>query len=40
MVDRIRSDPAWRYREAAVEHIGPLTTPEPVAAVLLPLIDG
>lgn len=40
LVDRIRADPAWRFREAAVEHIGPLTTPEPVAEVLLPLIDG
>lgn len=39
MVDRIRTDSAWRYREAAVEHIGPLTTPGPVADVMLPLID-
>jgi pimeloyl-ACP methyl ester carboxylesterase len=39
-VDRIRADPAWRYREAAVEHLGPLTTPEPVAEALLSLIDG
>jgi hypothetical protein len=40
LVDRIRADPAWRYREAAVEHIGPLTTPAPVAEVLLPLIES
>jgi pimeloyl-ACP methyl ester carboxylesterase len=37
-VDRIKGDPAWRYREVAVAHIGPLTTPEPVAEVLLELI--
>ena len=39
-VARVRADPAWRYREVAAEHIGPLTTPAPVAEVLLPLIDG
>ena len=37
---RIRRDPAWRFREVAAEHIGPLTTPAPVAEALLPLIDS
>jgi pimeloyl-ACP methyl ester carboxylesterase len=31
---RIRSEPAWRYRELAASHIAPLTHPEEVAGLL------
>jgi hypothetical protein len=40
IIDWIKVDPAWQYREANVSHLGPLVTPEPVAIVLLDLIDG
>jgi pimeloyl-ACP methyl ester carboxylesterase len=39
-IDRIKTDPAWRYREANAPHNGPLMTPQPVAKALLDLIDG
>ena len=38
-IERIRDDPAWRYREVDVEHLGPVSTPQPVAETLLALID-
>ena len=40
IIDQIKTDPTWQYREVNVSHIGPLVTPEPVATVLLNLIDG
>ena len=37
-VRRIRSDSAWRYRELEVDHLAPVTAPEPLAQMLLSLL--
>jgi pimeloyl-ACP methyl ester carboxylesterase len=34
-LDRVRSDPAWRYREMTANHSAPITRPRETAAALL-----
>jgi pimeloyl-ACP methyl ester carboxylesterase len=36
--DRIRSEPAWRYREFAASHLAPWTAPREVAELLLEVV--
>jgi len=35
---RARSDPGWRYRELAANHVAPVTAPQETAALLLSLV--
>jgi hypothetical protein len=35
---RIRSDPTWRFRELAADHMAPVTAPRETAEMLLSLV--
>jgi pimeloyl-ACP methyl ester carboxylesterase len=37
---RVRTDPAWRYRELIANHSAPITKPRETAATLLKLVEG
>ena len=38
-LERIRSDPSWRFVELAANHVAHVTAPEKLTATLLELVD-